>query len=115
MGKAGQSYMAPTYQMPTYTAPTYEGPSEMERQARIDALKQQWDKEAVLNKEIKAVDVKREELEDTKEELESRQGVTDVLSSGQKGFKRKTQTTLPDDAILNQATDEELASFLGAI
>jgi len=88
MGKSSGSYQAPVYKAPTYSAPEYKGPTEGEQQARLDALRTQWDKEASLDKAINVAEVKRDKLEDTKEEIDSRKGVDDVLTNRQKGYKR---------------------------
>jgi len=101
--KSSPSPTPPVYPMPTQGVSRYKGVSDEDRQARIDILKDQFLREKNLEKAIKVSEAKKAQLEDAKEELDSRKGVEDVLSNAQRGFKKKPKPK----------TEEELFYFLG--
>ena len=78
----------------------YQGPSGTEIAAQKDAYRKQWDLEKEQDALAKAQDEENTKKKEVKEELKSRRGVKDVLSSSQIGFTKD---------------DEEDESMLGTL
>lgn len=74
----------------------YTGPTAVELEAQKDAYRSQWDLEREKEDLQKVQDEENATKEAATDELRSRRGVSDVLSSGQIGFTKKVD----DDELL---------------